>query len=159
MRKKILLMAIILIGLSSLEAQESQATTFNPGSVYLYPGSGNEQLMINTYIWGQVRNPGLYKIPDNTDLLTLISSAGGPTENAKLSKIKIIRPTTQGEKIIYVNLQEYMKTGDMKLIPIMQPGDTIFVAGTAFYAVERVASFLGNLIIFFSVYTMITASK
>ncbi len=157
--KKILLMAVILIGLSSLEAQDSQTTTFNPGSVYLYPGSGNEQLMINTYIWGQVRNPGLYKIPDNTDLLTLISSAGGPTENAKMSKIKIIRPTTQGEKIIYVNLQEYMKTGDMKLIPIMQPGDTIFVAGTAFYAVERVASFLGNLIIFFSVYTMITNSK
>jgi DNA uptake protein ComE-like DNA-binding protein len=154
--KKIIFTAVLLSVLLILSGQESLSPTFNPGSVYQYPGSGNEQLMINTYIWGQIRNPGLYKIPDNTDLLTLISSAGGPTENAKLSRIKIIRPTTQGEKIIYVNLQEYMKTGDMKLIPIMQPGDTVFVAGTAFYAVERVASFLGNLIIFFSIYTMIT---
>jgi len=156
--KKIVVI-IILAGVLTLLAQESQNSTFNPGSVYQYPGSGNEQLMINTYIWGQVRSPGLYQIPDNTDLLTLISSAGGPTDNAKLSKIKIIRPTAQGEKIIFVNLQEYMKTGDMTLIPIMQPGDTVFVAGTAFYAVERVAGFLGTLITFFSFYTLITQAN
>jgi DNA uptake protein ComE-like DNA-binding protein len=156
--KKIVLI-IILAGVLTLLAQDSQSVTFNPGSVYQYPGSGNEQLMINTYIWGQVRSPGLYQIPDNTDLLTLISSAGGPTENAKLSKVKIIRPTATGEKIIYVNLQEYMKTGDMTLIPIMQPGDTVFVAGTAFYAVERVSGFLGTLITFFSFYTLITQAN
>jgi len=156
--KKIVVI-IILAGVLTLLAQESQNSTFNPGSVYQYPGSGNEQLMINTYIWGQVRSPGLYQIPDNTDLLTLISSAGGPTDNAKLSKVKIIRPTAQGEKIIFVNLQEYMKTGDMTLIPIMQPGDTVFVAGTAFYAVERVAGFLGTLITFFSFYTLITQAN
>jgi protein involved in polysaccharide export with SLBB domain len=114
--------------------------------------------MINTYIWGQVRNPGLYKIPDNTDLLTLLSSAGGPTENAKLSRIKIVRPTLEGERIIYVDLMNYMKTGDMSLITVMKPGDTVFVAGTAFYAIERMSSFLGNLVIFFSIYTMITTN-
>lgn len=157
MKKSVLILLLVLAAFS-LCAQESAVSTFNPGSVYQYPGSGNEQLMINTYIWGQVQNPGLYKIPDNTDLLTLISSAGGPTENAKLSKIKIIRPTEQGEKIIYVNMQEYMKTGNMELIPIMKPGDTVFIAGTAFYAVERVAGFLGNLVIFFSIYTMITTN-
>lgn len=153
--KKILIV-ITLVMVIGCFAQNTQTSTFNPGSVYQYPGSGNEQLMINTYIWGQVKSPGLYQIPDNTDLLTLISSAGGPTEDAKLSKVKIIRPTTEGEKVIYVDLQKYMKTGDMKLIPIMQPGDTVFIGGTAFYAVERVASFLGNLVIFFSIYTMIT---
>jgi len=155
--KKILVFIIIMAAIF-LYGQTTEGTTFNPGSVYLYPGSGNEQLMINTYIWGQVRNPGLYKIPDNTDLLTLISSAGGPTENAKLSKVKIIRPTAEGEKIIYVDLNNYMKTGDMTLIPILKPGDTIFVAGSAFYAIERVSSFLGNLVIFFSIYTMITTN-
>lgn len=154
--KKILIIAMIFLFALMLAAEDSQSGTFNPGSVYQYPGSGAEQLMINAYVWGQVKNPGLYKIPDNTDLLTLISSAGGPTENAKLSKVKIVRPTREGEKIIYVNLKKYMKTGDMKLIPIMQPGDTVFIAGTAFYAVERVASFLGNIIIFSSIYALIT---
>jgi polysaccharide biosynthesis/export protein len=157
--KKIKIIVLLIAFVGILSGQDAQSPTFNPGSVYQYPGSSADQLMINTYIWGQVRNPGLYKIPDNTDLLTLISSAGGPTDNAKLSKVKIIRPTTQGEKVIYVNLQEYMKTGDMKLIPIMQPGDTVFVAGTAFHAVERVSSFLGNLVIFFSIYSLITSTK
>lgn len=157
MRKIVII--ILLAGAVSLLAQVSSGSTFNPGSVYQYPGSRDEQLMINTYIWGQVRSPGLYQIPDDTDLLTLLSSAGGPTENAKLSKIKIIRPTAQGEKIIYVNMQEYMKTGDITLIPIMQPGDTVFVAGTAFYAVDRVAGFLGTLVTFISFYTLITQSK
>lgn len=155
--KKLIIMVLLAVTTYCGWAQ-ADMTTFNPGSVYQYPGSNNEQLMINTYIWGQVRNPGLYKIPDNTDLLTLISSAGGPTENAKLAKIKIVRPTSKGDKIIYVDLNEYMKTGDMSLIPIMKPGDTVFVAGTAFYAIERVSSFLGNLVIFFSIYTMITSN-
>ncbi|MCF7918928.1 MAG: SLBB domain-containing protein [Candidatus Cloacimonetes bacterium] len=154
-----LLLLLTLIVAICLQGQTSEMTTFNPGSVYQYPGAGNEQFMINTYIWGQVRNPGLYKIPDNTDLLTLLSSAGGPTENAKLSKVKIIRPVAGGERIIYVDLKEYMRTGDMSLIPIMKPGDTVFVAGTAFYAIERVSSFLGSVVIFFSVYTMINSSK
>lgn len=154
--KKIIVAILLISGFSFIFGQTLETSTFNPGSVYQYPGSSNEQLMINTYIWGQVRNPGLYKIPDNTDLLTLISSAGGPTEQAKLTKVKIVRPTAEGEKIIFVDLNKYMKTGDMSLIPIMKPGDTVFVAGTAFYAIERIATFLGNMAVFFSIYSMIT---
>ena len=142
----------------SLIAQNSDASSgYNSASVYLYSGtlSDGEQLNIKTYIWGQVKNPGLYIVPDNTDLITLISSAGGPTENAKLTKIRIVRPTAEGEKIIWVNIREYLETGNSDLIPILQPGDTVVVAGTIFYAFSKATDFLSKVAIVISVYVAI----
>jgi SLBB domain-containing protein len=152
---------IFMIITLSLFAQTDGGFSNNSGSIYLYSGSlsGSEQLKIKAYIWGQVRNPGLYIIPDDTDLLTLISSAGGPTENAKLTKIKLIRPTETGESVIIVNLKEYTKTGNKDLIPLLQPGDTIIVPGTTFYAFSKVAEWLADVVIIFSVYNLITGIK
>ncbi|RLD55289.1 MAG: hypothetical protein DRJ01_16845 [Bacteroidetes bacterium] len=160
MRKLFITMLLLLL-IAVLWSQEGTTSSYNTGSVYLYSGTltGAEQLKIKTYIWGQVRNPGLYIVPDNTDLLTLISSAGGPTENAKLSKIRIIRPTTEGNKIIWVKLKEYMQTGNSDLIPILQPGDTIIVSGTIYYAFRKAANFLSNVAIMLSVYSAITNIK
>jgi len=149
---------VILLVFLPLLAQTEGGFSNNSGSIYLYSGTltGSEQLKIKTYIWGQVRNPGLYIIPDDTDLLTLISSAGGPTENAKLAKIKIIRPSETGDNVIIVDLKEYTKTGNKDLIPILQPGDTIIVPGTTYYAFSKAASWLANIVIIFSVYNLIT---
>jgi hypothetical protein len=142
---------------SSVTPTMTSPGSFNNSSVYLYSGtlSGSEQLKIITYIWGQVQKPGLYVVPDDTDLLTLLSSAGGPTEDAKLSKVRIIRPTEDGEKIIWVNLKKYMETGDSKLIPQMKPGDTIIVSGSIFYAFTRAADFLSKVASVISVYILI----
>lgn len=162
--KKIVLIGLIIAMGTFIFAQETGTVSsgmntggYNTGSVYLYSGSltGSEQLKIKTYIWGQVRNPGLYIVPDNTDLLTLISSAGGPTENAKLTKIRIIRPTTEGDKTLEINLKEYMETGNEDLIPILKPGDTVVVSGTIYYAFQKAAEFLSNVAIVLSVYTAI----
>ncbi|MFC1887812.1 polysaccharide biosynthesis/export family protein [Candidatus Cloacimonadota bacterium] len=159
--KYILMITLVLIVPFSISAQSEGGVSNNPGSIYLYSGtlSGSEQLKIKAYIWGQVRNPGLYVIPDDTDLLTLISSAGGPTENAKLTKIKIVRPTEEGESVLIVNLKEYTKTGNKELIPFLQPGDTVIVPGTTFYAFSKVAEWLADVVIIFSVYNLITGIK
>ncbi|MCD4819096.1 MAG: SLBB domain-containing protein [Candidatus Cloacimonetes bacterium] len=159
--KKMIFAVVLFMIISSAFAQGASMSSYNTGSVYLYSGSltGSEQLKIKTYIWGQVKNPGLYIVPDNTDILTLISSAGGPTENAKLSKIRIIRPTAEGEKIKWVQLKEYMETGNEDLIPILQPGDTVIVSGTIYYAFQKMAKFLSNVAIVLSVYTAIANLK
>lgn len=155
--KKYIVLLIFILACISMAAQNEVLSSSNQGSIYLYSGNltGTEQLKIKAYIWGQVRNPGLYIIPDNTDLLTLISSAGGPTENAKLAKIKIVRQTEIGEQIIMVDLKEYTKTADKKLIPMIQPGDTIVVPGTTFYAMTKIADWLSKLAIFLSIYVII----
>jgi hypothetical protein len=136
-------------------------SSFNSGSAYLYSGTltETEQLKIKTYIWGQVRKPGLYIVPDNTDLLTLISLAGGPTEDAKLTKVKIVRPTTKGKKVILVNLKKYMENGDDKMIPILKPGDTVVISGTVYYAFRKGAQFLSNVAIVISVYSALKNLK
>ena len=158
MRRTIFIVIIMGMALGLLAQTESSGiSSFNPGAVYQYSGSltGTEQLKIRTYIWGQVRNPGLYIVPDDTDLLTLISSAGGPTENAKLSKIRIIRSTTDGEKVINVDMKEYLETGQTGLIPILKPGDTVIVSGSTYYAFTKAVNWLSQIAVILSVYVAI----
>lgn len=159
MKKTIVIIFLLLLGLNLwAQAESSGVSGYNPGAVYQYSGSltGTEQLKIRTYIWGQVRNPGLYIVPDDTDLLTLISSAGGPTENAKLSKIRIIRSTAEGEKVIWVDLKEYLETGEAELIPILRPGDTIIVSGSTYYAFTKAVNWLSQIAVMLSVYVAIS---
>ena len=162
MRRTIFIIIIIGIALNLLAQTEGSGTpSFNPGAVYQYSGSltGTEQLKIRTYIWGQVRNPGLYIVPDNTDLLTLISSAGGPTENAKLSKIRIIRSTIDGEKVINIDMKEYLETGQTEIIPILKPGDTVIVSGSTYYAFTKAVNWLSQIAVILSVYVAISNIK
>lgn len=156
----IIFLAIIALGLWA-QTEGRSFPSYNPGAVYQYSGSltGTEQLKIRTYIWGQVRNPGLYIVPDDTDLLTLISSAGGPTENAKLSKIRIIRSTIEGEKVINVDLKEYLETGQIELIPILKPGDTVVVSGSTYYAFTKAVNWLSQIAVILSVYVAISNIK
>lgn len=138
-------------------AQNEVAPSTGTSSAYVYAGPRGvvDQLKIYTYIWGQVRNPGLYLVPDNTDLLTLISLAGGPNENAKLSKVRIVRSTHTDNEIIWVDLKKYIDSADSELIPILKPGDTIVISGTTFYAFSKVADFLSKVVIVLSVYNTI----
>lgn len=150
------MLSIALCQIAGSGSYPSMPTT-NNASAYTYSGSMNneEKLKIYTYIWGQVLRPGLYIVPDDTDLLTLLSLAGGPSENAKLAKIRIIRPTSTSQKVILVNLKSYMETGNEALIPILQPGDTVIVSGTIFYAFSRVTDFLSKVALALSIYLTI----
>jgi hypothetical protein len=50
-----------------------------------------DELLIKVNIWGLVRRPGQYMVPKDTDLISLISFAGGPMEQARMKKVKVIR--------------------------------------------------------------------
>ncbi|OPX28767.1 MAG: hypothetical protein B1H06_02585 [Candidatus Cloacimonas sp. 4484_143] len=158
MKKTIFISLLIIFSLGLFAQNEGASSNFNPASIYLYSGSltGTEQLKIKTYIWGQVRKPGLYIVPDNTDLLTLISSAGGPTENAKLSKVRIVRASAEGEKIIWVDLKKYVESGDEELIPMLQPGDTVLVSGSTYYAFTKAVAWISQIAVILSVYVSIS---
>jgi hypothetical protein len=160
--KKGLLICAILLVLIGLYAQ-NQAIPMsymptNNASAYTYEGSqsNSSKLKINAYIWGQVQKPGLYIVPDDTDLLTLISLAGGPKEDAKLTKVRIVRPTIGGDRVIWINLKKYLESGNEKMIPVLQPGDTVVVSGTIFYAFSRLTDFLSKAAIAISVYGLLT---
>ncbi len=158
MRKLTVLIGFLLFISFLMSQQTINFQSADNASAYTYSGSMNnvEKLKINTYIWGQVLKPGLYIVPDNTDLLKLISLAGGPTEDAKLNKIRVIRPTQEGKKVIVVNMKKYIDTGDENLIPVLMPGDTVVVSGTIWYAVTRFTGFVADVAILVTVYATLS---
>jgi hypothetical protein len=54
-----------------------------------------ERLEMVVAIWGEVRNPGEHRVPYNTNLVELLSIAGGPTRSAKLSKVQLTRQASE----------------------------------------------------------------
>ncbi|MBN1352211.1 SLBB domain-containing protein [candidate division KSB1 bacterium] len=50
-----------------------------------------EKLEMIVHIWGEVKEPGEYRVSDNTDVLELISKAGGPTEFSDLKEVILTR--------------------------------------------------------------------
>lgn len=120
---------------------------------YVQPGSIS-QLQINVKIWGQVLRPGLYLVPDQTDLVDLLSYAGGPTDVANLVEVVIVRNTSEQSDIIKVNIKKYLIDGDIDDIPILMPGDTVVVSGSIFHAFDKFAGFLAKLAVIVTTYNL-----
>lgn len=135
----------------------SQGAPQNPSidrAAQYYLGSSDE-LLIPVNIWGFVQKPGQYMVPDNTDLVALLSFAGGPNENARLNEIKIIRNDPKRGNVVYkIDVKKYVETADQRLIPTLRPGDTIIVNGTTFHWITRFFDFVSKLAILVQFYYM-----
>ena len=91
------------------------------------------------HIIGEVQKPGEYRVPDQTNVLELVSKAGGPTQFSRLSEITVRRssdleslagggaPGVAPEvKILHFNLERTMS--DQRTTPlVLRPGDVILV--------------------------------
>ncbi len=122
-------------------AQENlQSTSFNRGGAQYILGDRDEILM-NVNVWGYVLKPGQYLVPRHTDLITLISFAGGPREGANLSNVRIIRESaavltngnaTNGPEkkipILTVNVNDHIEKGQAGILPLLRAGDTVIIA-------------------------------
>lgn len=87
----LLLSTVLFLLIPSFAAaqDEDDQRDSNRGAQYFL--GAQDELLIRVNIWGFVRKPGQYMVPKNTDLISLISFAGGPLEQAKIKKVKIIR--------------------------------------------------------------------
>jgi len=117
--------------------------TSQSAGYYVYIGEGDE-LLINVQIWGQVRNPGLYSLPEKSDMVTLVSLAGGPTENADLSRIKVTRKGAKKDSLYILNLKKSLLTGK-KEITILKPGDIVEIMPSNFYNISNFVKFITQL--------------
>ena len=103
------------------------ALSTSAASYYFVSKPGELTMQVN--IWGYVRNPGRYEIPTSTDLVQLVSFAGGPSPDAKLDEVKVTRflkrdtGLSRGE--FYVSLEDLSRIDAAKLV--LYPGDTIFI--------------------------------
>ena len=79
----------------SVLAQEADPQEEKPQGATPYRGAqyflgAEDELLMRVNIWGFVKKPGQYMVPTDTDLISLMSFAGGPVEQAKIKSIKII---------------------------------------------------------------------
>lgn len=125
-----------------------------------YLGQANE-LLIRVNVWGRVLRPGQYFVPATTDLITLISAAGGPIPRARLTDVRVVRapaPGSEGE-VIEVNLKRFIKTGDKRLVPALKPEDTVIVNGSVWQLMADIAQVIGAVALVGSIYYYFVIAK
>jgi polysaccharide export outer membrane protein len=81
---------------------------------------------------GEVVYPSTQSFERIPDLWRVIINAGGPTEQADLSRVTIIRKEGEKSEVIEVDLFSIIKDGDLSRSPSLQPGDLINVPSTPF---------------------------
>ena len=158
-KKTCIITLYVLFFCMSVSAQESVSIQ-NRNQVARYYLGSDDELLIPVNIWGFVQRPGQYMIPNNTDLISLLSYAGGPTPDAKMSNIKIVRGDPRFKhRILRVNVQRYLDTADDRLNYILKPGDTVIVKGTTYQWLRKFFDFISRLAIFANIYYLIVIAE
>jgi len=100
------------------------------GTAFYYISKAGE-ITMTVNLWGNVKNPGRYEIPISTDLVELLSFAGGPSGRATLDAVRIVRTVRRDNlmrKVEFeVNLDEMQKLDEKALD--LEPGDTVIIEG------------------------------
>ncbi len=123
--KKILIIILFIFSIS-IFSQDFKS--------YYYSQNEENVLMIRVNVWGYVNNPTSFLVPDGTDLITAISYAGGPKENANLNGVVVIH--SDGSREI-CDLAKFKNENSRKHNPILKPGDTVRVGGDFIYHLTR----------------------
>ncbi len=70
------------------------------------------------YVTGEVKRPDAYKLDDDTSVIKAITMAGGFTDKASASRVKIIRKVDEEEVVLDdVNMDDPVFDGDVIVIP------------------------------------------
>jgi protein involved in polysaccharide export with SLBB domain len=77
-------------------------------------------------VLGAVTRQDNYTITNDVSLIEILSTAGGTTQDSDLRHIKIIRSSKNNEPI-EVDLITYIEKGKVETIPMVHPGDTVYI--------------------------------
>jgi len=113
-----------------------------------------EGIRTKLYIWGEVKSPGLYYVESNADILELISLAGGPTSDADLAHVKLIRGQAGGKESV-INLGDYFEKQKSKEPIFLKSGDIIIIKSNLWKKVRSAASFISDIVVFVNLYILI----
>lgn len=97
-------------------------------SVYLL-GDQNLDDLVPVRVLGAVQKAGIHYVPKGTDLITLLSAAGGPTEHANMNKISIKRTKNGKAETFTVSLENIIEKNSAT-VPTLQQDDTVVIYAT-----------------------------
>jgi len=105
----------------------STASGISPASYYYISKPGEITMPIN--LWGMVKSPGRYEVPISTDLVQLLSYAGGPLREADLSSVHVTRTERREDAArkveFYIDITKLTKLDSQALT--LRPGDTVLI--------------------------------
>jgi protein involved in polysaccharide export with SLBB domain len=78
-------------------------------------------------VLGAVNKPGRYAFTDEMTILDLLAEAGGPSAAAMQDKIVVVNLCCCKDQAKSFDLIGFAKTGDVTMLPLVQPGDTVYV--------------------------------
>lgn len=123
-----------------------------------------KRLEILVHVMGEVQTPGEYRVPDNTNVLELISKAGGPTNYARLSGVVLKRgigmsdPASSSRrnqgKVMKVNLEEYLTKENSGPVPVLQPGDVVTVPSNSWSTWKTIFGMARDISVVASLYLL-----
>ena len=142
---------IIIFNFSVFSQENPEQQIQIPKENYLIGEETNLEIIV--HVWGEVRQPGEKRVPDGTNILELISKAGGPTEYSNLAKVSLfsnqklhLSPKEKAtinnkhdkfilkdlEKLyqtgkVEINIKNYLDKGKSQYLPRLLPGDVVHV--------------------------------
>jgi len=102
---------------------------------------------------GEVTKQENYPVTSDISLLEVLSMAGGTTADSDLRHVRILRAGLDRQPI-EVDLMWYIENGNVDAVPIVRPGDTIFIPKRS-NVIRELSDFLRDAIFilgFFSVF-------
>ncbi|MBS1517224.1 MAG: SLBB domain-containing protein [Bacteroidetes bacterium] len=147
MRRKIYIALIFLIVTAGFSAAQSDRTkvgndafSTQQGGYYNYGDKDKVNIEVN--VWGYVRYPGKYLIPQGSTITDLISYSGGPLTDSKLEDIRLYRPKNDSmrisnDQLITLNYNDLVWEERVqmknKLNTQLIPGDILILTGEPRY--------------------------
>jgi protein involved in polysaccharide export with SLBB domain len=99
----------------------------------------------SVYVLGGIASPGRYGFEEIPDLPAVLTIAGGPTGEAALSSILIVRPGSGSDGALTVDLEKAVSEGDLSSLPALRSGDLIWIPTASGYAGANRVSVLGQV--------------
>lgn len=110
-----------------------------------------ESMDAAVFVMGEINNPGSYMIQTSgLSMMDALNLAGGPTEDAQIEKIHLIREMQEQQGVLVVNLEEVLKEGDFSHNYLLKDNDIIYIprkgiAGFNYY-IRQIDPFLRTFI-------------
>ena len=105
------------------------------------PGSGLGTIS-SVFMFGAITRPGPLPVEKQIDLMTAVTQSGGPTPDANLKKVQIVRGKGASTVRMKVNLSDYIDKANMAGNPTLLAGDTVILPrqGSGFMSLVRTLS-------------------
>lgn len=129
-----------------LSRDETAAT--EKGSEFI-SGYFKGAVLMPVRLWGAVKKPGLHHVPSGTDLMQLITLAGGPNADAEMDEVVIKRIGPNGVNIVHVDLEKLIETegnGEIELQPndiVVLPASKSIISANTLTVISVVTSVVG----------------